>query len=118
MSRARIFAGALLFAYAGVIFYWSNQPSIPIPMRFPHQDKLLHFSAYFILGALAANAFDGLPGRRRFWVALAFASAYGVSDEFHQSFVPGRDVDFFDWLADTVGGAAGAFTYLRARRLV
>jgi VanZ family protein len=115
-GAVKALAWALLAAHAGLIFYFSHQPSLPIPMRFPHQDKLMHFSAYFLLGALAANAFGGLPVKRRFWWALVFASAYGISDEFHQSFVPGRSVDFFDWAADTAGAWCGALTYLRAWR--
>lgn len=49
---------------------------------------------------------------RRLWaVALAavvLASLYGVTDEFHQSFVPGRMPDPADWLTDTCGAALGA----------
>ena len=37
-------------------------------------------------------------------VAVALASLYAVTDEFHQSFVPGRMCDPADWLTDTLGG--------------
>ena len=33
---------------------------------------------------------------------------YGISDEFHQSFVPGRTPDVLDWLADTSGALLAA----------
>ncbi|SHE23773.1 hypothetical protein BPUTEOMOX_1817 [methanotrophic endosymbiont of Bathymodiolus puteoserpentis (Logatchev)] len=36
--------------------------------------------------------------------SLIFTSLYGASDEWHQSFVPGRMSDTQDWLADTLGG--------------
>ena len=36
--------------------------------------------------------------------AFIFSAAYGVLDEYHQSFVPGRSVEFYDFLADC-GGA-------------
>ncbi|MCK5081916.1 MAG: VanZ family protein, partial [Candidatus Omnitrophica bacterium] len=34
---------------------------------------------------------------------------YGISDEIHQSFVPGRNAGIIDIIADTIGGAAGGF---------
>ncbi len=63
----------------------------------------------------------GLPGLahscpfsvyRRLWLlalaAIALASLYGASDEFHQLFVPGRMCDPADWLTDTCGAALGS----------
>jgi VanZ family protein len=40
-------------------------------------------------------------------------SAFGASDEWHQSFVPGRFTDFWDWLADTLGAAIAVGLYTR-----
>jgi VanZ family protein len=40
------------------------------------------------------------------------ASAYGAIDEFHQSFVPGRDCNVWDWLADTLGAFLGALAVM------
>jgi len=40
--------------------------------------------------------------------AVAITTAYGCSDEWHQSFVPGRDADLRDVWADAVGAVAGA----------
>ncbi len=46
------------------------------------------------------------------WVAVVLAivcaSLYGVTDELHQYFVPGRACDPADWLVDTCGAALGA----------
>lgn len=79
-------------------------------------DKLLHFSVW----ALLAGAIALYPGRRvilrpRFWtlIVIAVASFYGVMDELHQSFVPGRDASIFDWVADTLGAAAGGMVASR-----
>lgn len=51
----------------------------------------------------------------RWWPAIALAallaSAYAATDEWHQLFVPGRDSDVRDWLADTIGAAAGSGFY-------
>ncbi|MCO5144258.1 MAG: VanZ family protein [Oligoflexia bacterium] len=104
----------LVFGYMGVIFYWSHQPTIPLPQKFAHQDKVMHFFAYFILGFLIANAYQSGTIKKRFWVALTVASLYGFSDEVHQYFIPGRDTSFLDWLADTAGAYAGAALYFRS----
>lgn len=48
----------------------------------------------------------------RLWLlvlaAVVIASLYGITDEFHQSFVPGRMSDPADWFTDTCGAALGA----------
>jgi VanZ family protein len=57
------------------------------------------------------------PVTSRAWLAVLLASLYGVSDEAHQAFVPGRSADAVDWLADTVGAlAAVTLLYLRQHR--
>jgi VanZ family protein len=38
---------------------------------------------------------------------------YGVTDEFHQAFVPGRSVSVFDWIADVVGVLMGYTIFLK-----
>ena len=47
------------------------------------------------------------------WLAVLIVSAFGVTDEWHQSFVPGRDADVFDWLSDTLGAALAVVLYVR-----
>ena len=42
----------------------------------------------------------------------ALTSLYGIIDEIHQSFTPGRSCSVFDWFADTAGAAAGIFAYV------
>jgi VanZ family protein len=51
-------------------------------------------------------------------LAVAIVSLYGVSDEVHQAFVPGRNADVFDWVADTTGAlvAAGVIHLYTSRR--
>jgi VanZ family protein len=50
----------------------------------------------------------GCSPRRAFLLAVVIGSLYGGTDEFHQSFVPGRTADPLDWVADTLGVALGA----------
>ena len=68
-----------------------------------------HFSEYAVFGALLANALRFmLPLRRACTLAIAIASAYGVTDELHQWFVPGRTTDPADWAVDTLAAAFGS----------
>ncbi len=49
-------------------------------------------------------------------VSVLFCSLYGLSDEWHQSFVPGRDASLGDWLADTIGAVLAATAIFRLSR--
>jgi VanZ family protein len=97
--------------WAGVIFALSAQPGNRLPSGYSWQG---HFAVYAILGALLALALDGPPRTRVILLAVVLASLYGVSDEFHQSFVPLRTPDWRDWAVDTVGAAVGASVALWA----
>ena len=105
---------ALLF-YCAVIYWLSDQPSLPIPMLFEYQDKLHHATAYFMMGILAWRTIRHFV-KPPFILAIAsivFCSLYGISDEWHQSFVVGRQADSLDWVADTFGATLAI--YLLAR---
>jgi len=107
-------------AWAGVLYYLSDQPSLHIPPLFPGQDKLFHAAVYAVLGVFVSGAllpaqYSGDPRRVR--LAAVLVTGYGILDEFHQSFVPGRSADFFDVVADASGGLLGivAVLYLLGR---
>lgn len=70
-------------------------------------DKLAHAAAYFGLAVLLCAAYGAWRPEASFgYVGVFLAIAlYGALDEITQGFVPNRQPDFFDWLAD-VGGAA------------
>lgn len=93
--------------FLGFIYWLSDQPSLPAPMWFAGQDKLYHAGAYFILALLAWDNFRRHLKRPIILAAavIVFSSLYGLSDEWHQAFVPGRSSDVFDWLADTLGAS-------------
>jgi len=95
-----------------VIFWLSNQSTLlPSPFHFEHQDKLIHATAYAVMAFLAWQAFAHriVNVHVLLCAVIAFASFYGISDEFHQSFVAGRNADVWDWLADTLGASLAAF---------
>lgn len=98
----------MLLLYCILIFFLSNQPSLPTPNGFEGQDKLIHATAYAVMAWLCWQT--GLHHYTTRPAVLAacsiiFCSLYGISDEYHQSFVAGRDSSLFDWLADTAGAA-------------
>src|SRR5438093_12450919 len=83
-----------------VIFLYSNaeQPTIP----FGASDHVGHFAGYGLLGALVLRAFASARWSevrvRAAWKAVLLSSVYGVTDEFHQRFVPGRTPAVDDWV--------------------
>jgi VanZ family protein len=94
--------------WAGVIFRFSALPGSQIPGRF---SEIGHFGEYAIFGGLLYLALRiDLDRGAATAVALIVASAYGVSDEFHQHFVVMRTPDVADWGMDTLGATTGAFT--------
>lgn len=102
----------------GTIFYLSDQPDLPVVgFIFPFADKLAHISIYAIL---AATILFGFPASYRAkhpvsvcCITLAVCAAYGISDEFHQSFVPGRMVSGADLLADVIGSCVILLVWTR-----
>ena len=73
-----------------------------------------HFCEYTIFGALLLNALRyHMPLKKALIFALVCGSLYGVSDEFHQYFVPDRTCDPLDWLTDTCGSLFGAWLMTR-----
>jgi VanZ family protein len=104
-----------------LIFAASSIPDLgPLPGM---SDKSGHSIGYALLGALLLRALAGGRLRGVTWgralAAVVLATLYGVSDEFHQTFVPGRSADRFDVLADGIGAtvavlAAGAAAAARA----
>ena len=94
-----------LSLYCLFLYWLSDQPSLPMPMWFAHQDKLLHGGAYFIMGLLAWRSLKHIVSNPVMLALLSFGlcSLYGVSDEWHQSFVEGRESDMVDWIADIFG---------------
>lgn len=99
-------------AWAATIFWLSSRSSVPGP-ELPYIDKVAHFGAYAVLGALLAFAAD--RSRVPLLLAVGVGLAYGASDEVHQMFVPGRSPDVLDWAADTAGVLTACLLYTRWR---
>jgi VanZ family protein len=109
--------GPVLFQ-TGLLFYLSSLRMVPTHLRF--SDKVAHFVAYGLLALSFLRALHGgfIPLEPvRAFLAIAFTVVYGLTDEFHQSFVPGRDASGWDLLADALGAiVAVVLTGLLLRR--
>lgn len=90
----------------------STNPAAP-PGTFVGFDKLAHFGLFGLLATLLLRvpAIWARPGWRG-WIAVLAVSAFGGTDEWHQSFTPGRSVEWADWIADTGGAALAVVLYL------
>ena len=95
--------------WAGLLFFASSRSDVGPVGRIP--DWLTHGASYLVLAALLLRALTAGAGRRftlgAALLAVAVASLYGVSDEWHQSFVPGRTADITDLRADATGAILG-----------
>ena len=112
-SFARLWLPVL--AWAALIFAFSSVPDLgtglggwDLALR-----KLAHAAEYAVLGALFVRA-TGRSGR-----AFALGALYAVSDELHQTFVPGRMGSPLDVAIDAIGVACGVVLWqtIQARRL-
>ncbi|GBD89187.1 vanZ like family protein [bacterium BMS3Abin03] len=99
--------------YTPLVVYWlflilatslpaANMPKIAI------SDKIEHFGAFFGLSVLLSLTLlyqqKNLLLKKYFLVfTLIIVSGYGVIDEIHQAFIPGRNSDILDWTADSIG---------------
>ena len=92
------------FAALVIAFRWVSGTERPwVPLTFNSADKFMHAIAYGGLATWARVAVSGWP--RAPLVALVLAGGYGVVDEIHQSFVPGRSSSVFDVAADVFGAS-------------
>lgn len=104
--------------YSGIIFFMSSLSKGPVTLPAHHFDKVVHCVEYGLLGLLVTWALiRSCPTMKPWqWVLIAslLCSLYGITDEFHQSFVPNREADLLDWVADSCGGFFGAFVMMKA----
>ena len=114
-TKNLLFRWLPLIIFCLAIFIQSSLPSYENLPEFKFSDKFLHFSAYAVLGILFFRAFQTLriKTNTRLLVLLSVVSAslYGISDEIHQYFVPSREADILDVLANALGAACGVYFY-------
>jgi VanZ family protein len=105
-------------AYCTLIFWLSSQPDPPVmePL-FPQFDKIEHMIAFGVMDALVLMGMWNNTRKhslaRLLWWPVLFTVAFGLSDELHQHFVPGRHVDPLDIVANAIGAILAQAVLLR-----
>ena len=111
----------------GIIFFLSSVPGEDLVLPdIVNIDKVAHMAIYGLLALSVFHAFGGARFSQTHphlvpLLVILFCSVYGLSDEFHQSFVPNRSADVFDVLADSIGAVIVCIiriviTHLRKKR--
>jgi len=103
-ALARAAWWALFLGHAALIYRLSDGPlpETVAPLVWPGADKLYHAAQYGLLALFGLQAWK--PRARAAWLGVLLACwCYGLADEWHQSWVPGREADGLDWLADGAG---------------
>ena len=108
--------------YMAAIFSASSLSHVPGPVAYWFTDTVLHTACYaglalVALRALAGGTWTGVTVGAAL-AAWLFATSYGVTDEWHQRYVPGRTPELRDLVNDAIGalaavGAAGAWGIMR-----
>ncbi|MGE0601324.1 MAG: VanZ family protein [Dehalococcoidia bacterium] len=109
-----------VIVWAALIFTVSSFPNPPGTSGGEWKSQLAHTTEYAILAFLVVRTlrhyFPALPFAVVALVAWAVCVCYGMSDEFHQSFVPNRDANWLDVGFDSLGSAIGVTLALALER--
>lgn len=110
--RRRVLLWAPVAVMMALHVWLSSRSHLPVPLPpIPGSDKIAHACWFFLLGLLlwrAAREGEGFTRRRTAIVLVAGALVWGISDEAHQHFVPGRSVEALDVVADVTGATLAA----------
>lgn len=120
LSREKWLYWGGLFIWMSLIFFFSNQPSLPnldnslLDLLFK---KLAHAFAYAVLMGLWWGALKSIRAAnwRTLLLAFIFTVLYAISDEWHQTFIPYRNGQLADVLVDSAG-ALLVFILIRRQR--
>lgn len=121
LEKYKKFIFAILIIYWIIILVATSLPSEKVP-SLNVGDKFQHFAAYFVLGVLL-NITLMVQDKSKIFrekshiFTFIIIFVYGIFDELHQSFIPGRFADILDLAADIIGGGLGIlFVYILFNR--
>lgn len=95
----QILSRVALGAYALLMVYLSLMP-LSGPVGVEHSDKLAHLLAY---GVFTLLAFMSATRQRQFLLGCVGIVLFGIAMEVLQSFIPGRQMSFWDCIANSLG---------------
>lgn len=109
-----VFFAVLVFAVSSMSHPMDKDP-------FKHFDKVAHITEYGLFALLLFRALNGTLHRKSFLLLAVFTIliilGYGISDEIHQYFVPARQSDIKDVIADGLGAAMAMTVVFIKRRI-
>ncbi len=116
INKIRFFLPALLWSM--VIFVFSSFPTGSATNWYWSDffiKKTAHIVEYFILTILVFRAFwnSGVDKKRALFFAFLSSIFYGITDEIHQSFTPGREPHIRDVVFDTIGAVIAVYSIWR-----
>lgn len=100
-SKRIIFYWLPFIFYSLLIIYLSHQPHIDL--KYDPGDKTLHFLEYFGYALLLIRILIIYNIKNIAFWTITISTLYGISDELHQYFIPGRHCTFGDVAIDIVG---------------
>jgi VanZ family protein len=111
---------SLFVVWLVAVFYASSltgsEVSPYVPTFLLH--KLAHFIAYSsgaVILVLSLRFSTRWSWKKIVVVSVVAVSVYGATDEWHQTFTPGRGPALRDWLIDTGSGIVGVSVLMLAR---
>lgn len=81
--------------------------------------KSAHMFSYFVLFLSAINVFkqfNNIVGRKEYIYSVIICLIYAITDELHQTFVPGRTGKYEDVLIDMIGVIVGIFVTMIVKK--
>jgi VanZ family protein len=108
LEEHRRLSGFLAVIHMCAIFFFSSISHLPQPETGYDLSTLAHLLEYAILGFLLSAAV-GIE-KKKVFAAILIAGLYGVTDEVHQFFVPGRVASIYDAASDFLGAVVGSFS--------
>lgn len=119
---------AAVIIWMVLIFWGSSIPLKSLPGGPEYLPILAHFLEYFILSTLLIVAITGSVSQKphpfTLFTAFIVSLFYGISDELHQLYVPGRVTDMLDLAVDGAGALLACFViplvmiYLSRKKIV
>jgi VanZ family protein len=101
----------LAIVCALIVVALSSWPSVNLPnLGVGYLDKVLHFGQYTVLAFLVVRGWvaSGASRFRRLTMLIGILILFAALDEYHQGWIPGRDPDWWDWIADALGIGSGS----------
>jgi len=114
LEKKRVFPIIFLIIIILEIFSFSAMPATAKVGGTNLTATIYHISIFFLFGFFLFLSIKGNK-KLKFWqifLVIIFIGIYAASDEFHQSFTPGRSCNIEDWLTDTSGALFSVFIYL------